>query len=118
MNDTIKGTLVGAVAVIAVLSVLGIGSAHLSGNPASGNSIRSGHVQWQGMMHGMMMGGMSCAGEGIEEMDSNGDGMCDVCGMPIEHCNAMAGGEASGMSNENLKEMHESCSSMMSGDEE
>lgn len=30
-------------------------------------------------------------GLSIEEMDKNGDGICDFCGMSVEHCKMMTG---------------------------
>ncbi len=119
MNDKLTGILLGAVLTVVILSAFGLVTAHGNDNTAeSEHEEIMGHMAMgSGMMmhHGMhyeddgydmaehmegcpMMKGADWHEEmTAEEMDQDGDGFCDICGMPVEECLNMK--ESGGMMN-------------------
>jgi hypothetical protein len=96
MNEKLTGILIGVFVTIGMFSLLGVTTAHMD-DVITGNS-------YDGMMDGMMSnthGGMSHmhdindehqhTGMTAEEMDQDGDGLCDMHGMPVEDCLKMMG---------------------------
>jgi|GEM_PF-3233390 len=73
MKELAVGTIAGIAITVALLAGIGFASAHLESTKASGYS---GY-------------GMACMGLSPEDMDANGDGVCDTCGMETDDCEAM-----------------------------
>ena len=62
------------------------------------------------MMNSNMMGNYD-----MDDMDKDGDGICDMCGMNIEDCEGMEEmcGSMMKMPDEDMEEMHKGCGNMM-----
>lgn len=113
MNGKFTGMLFGVVLTLGFLSAIGLVMAHINEDDLENDYPEMmGHMD---MSHRMMMHGMhydehdesdewehmkSCPMmkdfEGhedmtIEDMDPDGDGLCDICGMQIEMCLNMHG---------------------------
>ena len=96
LSDKAKGIIIG---IIATLSAIGI----ISSVSISSAHTKSGDSDMNDMMNGMMMDDstMSCMSmmkdqmteeeieEMLKDMDKDGDGICDMCGMSIEACREM-----------------------------
>jgi hypothetical protein len=106
MNDKIIGALSGMVLTVTILSVLGMVTAH-GNNIIENNDNGFDHI---GMHNSMMRfgdedGEFHCSmmkdskdyeemhemmeshmGLSLDEMDQDGDGLCDICGMQVEDC--------------------------------
>ena len=105
MNEKLTGMLLGVILTVGILSILGFAAAH--GN--NGNIIENGyggiigHMGPGMMMHGMhhendehdntehiegcpMMNGNYHEEMDLEDMDQDGDGLCDMCGIPVDEC--------------------------------
>jgi len=86
MNDKIIGILIGAILTITIIQVVGIAVAHEQNGALS--DVQSHMDHHMGMMDGHMKN-MECMGMEVEDMDNDGDGICDVCGMSVAHCAEM-----------------------------
>lgn len=55
----------------------------------------------------------------MDDMDKNGDGICDMCGMNVEDCEGMEEmcGSMMKMYSKEMEEMHKGCGSMMNGND-
>ena len=60
------------------------------------------------MMNSNMMGNYD-----MDDMDKDGDGICDMCGMNVEDCEGMEEMCGSMMNGQNMEEMHKGCGNMM-----
>ncbi len=103
ISDKVMGIITGVaitLVAIGVISAISVSSAHTN---SGANNMMNGNAM--PMMHEMMvdsdtsmggcvsMHGSDMTEEEIEEMlrsvDKDGDGICDMCGMPIETCRRM-----------------------------
>ncbi len=112
MNDKIVGVFIGIAIVLGASLLVGMTVAHTNGDnidsASSGmmmhgmdhdeNDDMSEHMENCPMMkgdkdhedmHGMMEMMMGHSHMSVEDMDEDGDGLCDMCGMPIEECPMM-----------------------------
>ncbi len=93
-RDSLRSVAFGAVAVTAAFLFFGIVSAHFSGETQAGE--RDSMNPETCPMSGMSM--MECMNMDVEDMDNDGDGACDFCGMSIEGCESMMGTGSAGNS--------------------
>ncbi len=114
VSEKVTGAIIGVVLTFAALSAFGLVAAHVNGNAVAYDN-RAGDGFF-GMGHGMMMHGIGIyhdhedhtheigehvegcpmlkgfeghEGLTIEDMDLDGDGLCDICGMDVEQCAEM-----------------------------
>lgn len=112
ISDKMIGILMGMTITFSIIVIVGAVSAlsRANGNLVIDNMMENDMP----MMHSMMMGGDSDMNGGmmecmkimndatsdkeiteeemnkmIQEMDKDGDGLCDYCGMSVEHCRKM-----------------------------
>jgi len=109
MSEKLTGMLLGVIITVTILSAFGLVMAHLNDGDtteADNGVSEPGHMSMGSgmmMMHGMyeddhdemhehcpMMEGIEHhENMSLEEMDKDGDGLCDFCGMSIESCLSM-----------------------------
>ena len=111
VNGKMTRILVGVAIMFSVIGIIAVSTfVRADGNFYTGNMMEND----MSMMHSMMMGGDSDMNGGmmecmkimndatsdkeiteeemnkmIQEMDKDGDGLCDYCGMSVEHCRKM-----------------------------
>ena len=105
MNDKTKGVVIAVLAVVFIIAIISGATALLQDSEkkesldveADTGCAHDGSTGMMGsMMHGDMeemdcgeAGEMGCTDKEIEEMDLDGDGICDDCGMNVEMCETM-----------------------------
>ena len=102
--------MIGAALTLSVIGVIGAVSVSFA-HENEGNSMRGSGMMSGNMMHSMVMDGNGMMGrmkmmdepmideevtqekmeEMMEQMDKDGDGLCDYCGMPVAMCGKMMG---------------------------
>lgn len=91
MNDKLIGIIIGAALTLGVVGIVGNLTLAHADDSIESNYGMHGSMMGHGMHHGMM------SGMSLEEMEGDGDGACDVCGMPVEECLEMM--DSGGMMN-------------------
>ncbi len=87
MNEKLTGMLIGVLLTIGILTLFGITAAHTSNS----DDTERNNIGMMGHMS-MMNGNAGCEMMNSHkemtaaEMDQDGDGFCDMCGMLIEEC--------------------------------
>ncbi len=94
MNDKLLGIIAGMIVILSVAGFIGISTAHTGSitdtfQTGTHESMESMHSMHSHMHNEDGMSCMSCMSMNIEEMDKDGDGFCDICGMSVEHCKSM-----------------------------
>lgn len=106
MNDRLIGMVLGAAIAVVAVSLLGLVNANINNEAEEYSYMLSSGWGHGMMMHGWhehddeydndehmygcpMMDGWNKGELTIEEMDQDGDGFCDMCGMPVEDCMGM-----------------------------